>query len=63
MWSFDSARGISPTVREGSDTVWNEPSLTVGLVPRMSTTLLPGQQKSALLDTDLGATYSLESVV
>ena len=27
-------RGISPTVREGSDAAFNEPSLTVGLVPR-----------------------------
>jgi len=26
-------RGISPSVREGSDVPLNEPSLTVGLVP------------------------------
>jgi len=30
----NASRGTSPTVREGSQRASNEPSLTVGLVPR-----------------------------
>src|SRR5207249_4690222 len=40
-------RGISPTVREGSEACVIEPSLTVGLVPRIETTDLTAQNARA----------------